>query len=438
VSAARLGDDVRTLAGFGTRHLLSDVDAPGRGIGAARAWIKHELDTTPRTSPPLETRLEDFKVPPGVRVPNGATVVNVVAIMPGTMKESQSRAYYVVGHYDSRNAEAMDAKGDAPGANDDASGTAAVIELARIIALRPLESTVVFLCTAGEEQGLLGAAAHAQNIAATKPYVVMGVLNNDIVGDPTRRPGPKGREAWPEGIETTPELRAAAEGPDPRRVVRVFSEGLARTSNAEQLATIRSLSAESDSPSRQLARFVAFVAERERLPIEPMPVMRPDRFLRGGDHSAFNDAGFAAVRLTVLNEDYSRQHANVELRDGKPYGDVASYVDQEYLADVTRVNLATLVHLANAPRVPERVRVLTAKLDHDTELAWEPVPEPDTAGYEVVWRETTQWQWTHAVDVGRRTRVKLPINKDNVFFGVRAYDSDGYRSPVGFAAASKE
>ena len=164
-----------------------------------------------------------------------------------------------------------------------------------------------------------------------------------------------------------------------------------------------------------------------------MLIYRQDRFLRGGDHIAFNDAGFAAVRFTVLNEDYSRQHVGVTQRDGQPYGDVPSFVDEQYLTNVAKVNLATLVHLANAPRTPPNVRIITANLDEHTELTWDACPEPDTTGYEVVWRETTQWEWTQTLDVGARTRVKLPINKDNVFFGVRAYDADGYRSPVGFA-----
>lgn len=438
VSADRLIGDVRALEGFGTRHLLSSGQTPGRGIDAAADWIKRSLDTTPRTSPPLETRIESFDVPPGVRVPGGARVRNVVAVMPGTMKEAASRAYYVVGHYDSRNADVMDASGPAPGANDDASGTALVMELARIVALRPLESTVVFLCTSGEEQGLLGAAAHAQNIASTSPYVVMGVLNNDIVGDPSPAARAIDPNSWPQGAPPSDDAVRAAQGPDPRRVVRVFSEGLPRRPGAADLATIRSLSAENDSPSRQLARFIAFVTAREGLAVEPTLVFRQDRFLRGGDHAAFNDAGFPAVRFTTLHEEYSRQHVGVERREDGEHGDVSRFVDAGYLADVARVNLAALVHAANAPRPPLNARIITASLDSTTQLAWTAPPEPDVAGYEVVWRATTDWQWRHSLDVGAATSVRLPLNKDNVFIGVRAYDRDGYRSPVAFAAAAKE
>ena len=438
VSKDRLLADVRSLEGFGTRHLLSGNADPTRGIDAAAAWIKRSLDTAPRTSPPLETRIESFEVPPGVRVPGGARVRNVVAVMPGTMKEAAGRAYYVVGHYDSRNADVMDAAGPAPGANDDASGTAVVMELARIIALRPLESTVVFLCTSGEEQGLLGASAHAQNIASTAPYAVLGVFNNDIVGDPSPAPRALDAASWPDGRTPSAQAMQAAQGPDPRRVVRVFSEGLPRRAGAPELATLRSLAAESDSPSRQLARFIAYVAAREGLPVEPALVFRQDRFLRGGDHAAFNDAGFPAVRFTTLHEDYSRQHVGVEQRPDGDYGDVSRFIDADYLAEVARVNLASLVHAANAPRPPLKVRIITASLDSTTQLAWSASPEPDVTGYEVVWRETTDWQWRHALDVGQATAVRLPLNKDNVFIGVRAYDRDGYRSPVAFAAAAKE
>jgi hypothetical protein len=213
---------------------------------------------------------------------------------------------------------------------------------------------------------------------------------------------------------------------------------LPRRLGAADQAAIRSLSAESDSPSRQLARFIAFVAEREGLAVQPTLVFRQDRFLRGGDHAAFNDAGFPAVRFTTLHEDYSRQHVGVERRDDGDYGDVSRFIDADYVAEIARVNLAALVHLANAPRPPLKVRIITASLDSATQLAWSPSPEPDVAGYEVVWRETTDWQWRHSLDVGRVESVRLPLNKDNVFIGVRAYDRDGYKSPVVFAAAARE
>jgi hypothetical protein len=433
VSPDALMATIRGLENFGTRHTLSETESDTRGIGAARRWLLKEFEAI---GGGLQPALESFELPPGVRLPSGATVVNVVAVLPGTMPGAADRAYYVVGHYDSRNADVMDAVGDAPGANDDASGTAIVVEIARLLAARPLESTIVFLCTAGEEQGLLGARAHASNLTGAKAWRLCTVLSNDIVGDPIPSPAAGGIDAWPSDLPATADLRAAAEGPDPRRMVRVFSEGIPRNPSSAELARIRTLSAENDSPSRQLARYIADVAQIERLLMQPMPIFRPDRFLRGGDHSSFNEVGHAAVRFTTLHEDYSRQHADVVERNGKPYGDTAEFVDAEYLAEVTRLNLAALVHLANAPSPPTGVRFITAGLSPSTTLRWSTSPEPDVAGYEVVWRDTTQWQWEHVLDVGNRTEVTLPINKDNVFFGLRAYDRDGFRSPVTFAGAA--
>jgi Zn-dependent M28 family amino/carboxypeptidase len=331
------------------------------------------------------------------------------------------RAYYVVAHYDSRNAEAMDAKGDAPGANDDASGVAVVMECARVLAARgALEQTVVFLCTAGEEQGLIGAKYHAENVAAKKPYIIAGVLNNDIVGDPWSSPGADGK------VRETKDR------------IRLFSEGLPRAASAEEYARLRSLAGESDSTSRQLARLLSDIAAWHDLPVKPTLIFRQDRFLRGGDHIAFNEAGFAAVRFTEVDEVYDRQHVGVTERDGKPYGDLPEFVDAEYLGNVARLNVAALVHLANSPSAPGAVRIVTAELANDTLIRWSPSPEPDIAGYEVVWRETTSPVWQNGQNVGNFTEARIPVGKDDVFFGVRAYDKDGFRSPVVFPVVAKE
>lgn len=428
VSPATAHANVEKLASFGTRHTLSDAASETRGIGAARRWLKSEFDRIGDAAakadparPRLAAELEEFDAPPSQRLPDGAKVVNVVAILPGNMPEAARRAYYVVGHYDSRNGETMDAAGDSPGANDDASGTVVALECARALASRPLDSTIVFLCTAGEEQGLIGAKFHADKAALLKGPQIFGVLNNDIVGDPSPVFTPLGQ-----GLS------------DPKRFIRLYSEGIPRNATAEQLAQIRALGAECDSSSRQLARFTAYVARREKIALQPMLIFRQDRFLRGGDHSAFNEAGFAAVRFTVPGEDYSRQHQNVTNKDGQPYGDVPRFVDADYLANVIRLNAATLVHLANAPSPPARVRVLTAELTTGTTLRWDKCPEPDVAGYEVVWRNTTSPDWEGSMDAGAATEFSTPASKDNYFFGVRAYDKEGYRSPVTFAAAARE
>jgi hypothetical protein len=423
VSPERAKAGVERLAGFGTRHTLSDTTSPTRGIGAARVWLAEQLR---EAGPRLEVRLESFDVPAQPRLAGGAKVVNVVAVLPGTMKEAADRRYYVVGHYDSINADRMDPAGDAPGANDDASGTAVVLECARALAGLPLEATVVFLCSAGEEQGLVGAKAHA-DAARARGETILGVLNNDIVGDPSPAlviPADPGGADFVQQSATN--------------LVRVFSEALPRSLPAADLTRLRQLGAESDSPSRQLARYVFTIASREDSPVKPWVIFRQDRFLRGGDHSAFNDAGFAAVRFTAPSEDYSRQHQNVSERDGKPYGDVPAFVDADYVAGVARLNAAALVHLASAPRPPGDARLITAALSPGTSVRWSPSPEPDVAGYEVVWRVTTSWQWEGARDCGAATSIDLPLSKDNFFFGVRAYDRDGFRSPVAFAGAAGE
>lgn len=420
VDAARTKGYVKSLADFGTRHVLSDTTSTTRGIGAARTWIKAQFDEFAKASGGrMEVRFESFEQPPMVRMPSGGTLVNVVAVLPGTMPEAAGRRYYVVGHYDSRNGETLDGTNDAPGANDDASGTAVVIELARVLADKKLDATVVFLATAGEEQGLLGAAYHA-NEAVKRGEKILGVLNNDIVGDPT---GPNRADGTP--VAT-------------RNRIRVFSEGVPRNPGAEKLAQIRTLAGESDSPSRQLARFVDAVGAWHALPVRPMLVFRPDRFLRGGDHSAFNEAGFPGVRFTTPHENYDRQHANVTTKDGAPYGDVTEYVDAEYLGNVARLNAAALVHLACAPSSPSNARLLTAALANDTTMKWNASPEPDVAGYEVVWRLTTDATWTHVRDVGMKLEATIDLSKDDWFFGVRSYDKDGYRSPVSFPVAAKE
>lgn len=408
---------VERLASFGTRHTLSDTVSETRGIGAARRWLKSTLERYAASGGRMVVSFDEFDVPPMPRMPQGGKVVNVMAVLPGAMPEAADRLYYVVGHFDSRNSDGMDVSGDAPGANDDASGTSVVLECARALADKRLDATVVFLCTAGEEQGLVGARFHAE-AAKGAGKVVMGVLSNDIVGDPF---GPGGDKSM-----TTAHL------------IRLFSEGLPRTATAEEYARIRTLAAESDSPGRQLARFIAEVARREETAVKPMLVFRPDRFLRGGDHSAFAEVGYPAVRFTEVHEDYAKQHQDVRTENGKVIGDLPEFVDAEYLANVARLNAAALVHLANAPRPPANVRVITAELAYDTTLRWEACPEPDVAGYEVVWRETTAAEWQHAKDVGAALEATIAENKDNVFFGVRAYDRDGYRSPVAFAGAARE
>jgi len=421
ISPSRLRATVDRLASFGTRHTLSDTTSPVRGIGAARSWLKSELERYAVESgrageETMHVRLDTHAVPPdGARLPHEAEIDNVIAELPGSLPAARARRYYVVGHYDSRASDPLDAASDAPGANDDASGVALVLELARVASKRQFDATLVFVATAGEEQGLYGAKLLAHE-AQDAHEDVRAVLSDDIVGDPSLPAG---------GTDTAH--------------VRVFSEGLPAAPSPEHVGEVRKLSSESDSASRELARFVVDTAHWQRLPVGPMLVFRPDRFLRGGDHLPFNELGFAAVRFTTVGETYARQHQNVRVEGGVQYGDTPEHVDAEYLAGVARVNAAALVHLANAPSEPGDARILVAELGTGSELRWSPSPEPDVAGYEVVWRETTSPVWQHVRDVGLATSAKLPdVSKDDAFLGVRAYDRTGYRSPVAFARAAKE
>jgi hypothetical protein len=430
VSPDRLRADVDTLAGFGTRHTLSETVSDTRGIGAARRWLKAEFEraTAGREAAGLPAARVSFDThivePDGRRITRTTEVANVMCVLPGVMPEAAGRLYYVIAHYDSRASDVSDTEIDAPGANDDASGVALCLELARVLSEFPLDATVVLMPVAGEEQGLYGARAHARAARAADGGAgldIRAVLSNDMVGDPS---GPGGRMA--------------------RREVRVFSEGLPAaifeddTLGLGAVRRVRSLSTESDSDSRQLARAIAQVADWYGTVVQPRLVFRPDRFLRGGDHSGFNEQGFAAVRFTEVHESYDRQHQDVRTEEGIGYGDLPEHVDPGYLADVTRLNAATLIVLANAPSVPGNARVIVARLSNETTLRWDPSPEPDTAGYEVVWRATTDSEWTHARDVGPVNEFVSPLSKDNWFFGVRSYDSEGYRSPVAFPRAAGE
>lgn len=411
LSADRLRADIDALAGFGTRHTLSSA-ADGRGIAAARDYIAAQMRAAivpDRRGGPLSVTLDRHALrPDGRRIDREAELVNVVATLPGTMPQAAHRHIYVMGHYDSRASDVMQPDADAPGANDDGSGTALTIELARVLADQPLDATVVFMTTAGEEQGLLGASAHAA-AARAEGRVIAAVLNNDIVGDPT-----------------------APDGSRHDRTIRLFSAGVSLQATEDQLAAARSMGALADSRSRQLARHIAAVSTWEQTPVQPVLVLRPDRFLRGGDHLAFDREGYAAVRFTEVAENYERQHQDPRTEGGRTFGDAPDHVDTEYLAEVARVNGAAIVHLANAPAPPQKAAIVATELVVDTTVQWSAStePEPDLAGYEVVWRPTSAPDWTHQRDVGTQTSVTLPLHKDDWIFGVRAYDRDGYRSPV--------
>ncbi|MGB3444587.1 MAG: M20/M25/M40 family metallo-hydrolase [Actinophytocola sp.] len=407
VDPARIEAIVRRLVSFGTRHTLSTQDDPARGICAARDWILAELRRYAAASDGRMTvEPQSYLQEPGPRIPVPTRITNVVATLRGSV--TPERVYVVSGHYDSRVTDVMNATDDAPGADDDASGVAVSMELARIMAKRAPKSTIVFAAVAGEEQGLYGARYMAAQYKAAGADV-QAMFTNDIVGSSRADDGTR----------------------DPH-TVRLFAEGVPTAETEEEAATRRSVGGENDSPPRQLARFVRSVADNRETGMDVRVIYRRDRYLRGGDHIGFLEQGYPAARFTEPNEDFAHQHQDVRVEDGKQYGDLPEFCDFDYIAGVARVNGAALWSLAAAPGTPKGVRVRTSGLTNDTELYWQRGTEPDLAGYEIVWRETTDPEWTHVIRAGDVTTATIDMSKDNVFFGVRAVDRAGHRSPVAY------
>jgi Peptidase family M28 len=407
VSADRIRANIEKLVSFGTRSTISAQDpatiAAGRGVGAAREWIKSEFERYSRDCGGcLEVKTDSFIEPAVDRIPQPTEITNVYAVLKGTDAENAKRVVLVTGHYDSRNSDTFDVKADAPGANDDGSGTAVSLECARVLSQLKFPATIIFLTVAGEEQGLNG-SHHFAKMAKEQGWNVEAALNNDIVG------GDKSAE-------------------QDRSVVRVFSEGLPAAATEQDIRRIRGLGGENDSASRQLARYVADVGRTYDVGVKPMLVFRLDRYLRGGDHSSFNQAGFTAVRFTEFREDFHHQHQNVRTENGIEYGDLTKFVDFDYVARVARLNAATLASLASAPPPPANVHLLTKDLENDSTLTWEASPGGRGVGYEVLWRATTSPEWEHVQKVGSELRTTLKLSKDNVIFAVRAADADGHRS----------
>jgi len=409
VSAARIQANIEKLVSFGTRATISAQDpasiAAGRGIGAAREWIRAEFERYAKECGGcLEVKTDSFTEEPQDRIPQPTVITNVYAVLKGTSAEKSGaqRMALVTGHYDSRNSGTLDGKGDAPGANDDGSGTAVSLECARVLSKLKFPATIVFLAVAGEEQGLNG-SRHFAKMAKQQSWNLEAVLNNDIVG------GDKNAE-------------------QDHSVVRVFSEGLPLAATEQDVRRIRGLGGENDSGSRELARYIADVgrAYARDVEVKPMLIFRLDRYLRGGDHSAFNQEGFSGVRFTEFREDFHHQHQDVRTENGVEYGDLPKFVDFDYVARVTRLNAATLASLAAAPAPPANVHLLAKQLENDSTLTWEATP--GAAGYEVLWRATSSPEWEHTQKVGNATRATLKLSKDNVIFAVRAVDSEGHAS----------
>ena len=410
IDARNIERTIRKLVSFGTRNTLSAQDNPTRGIGAARDWLYSEFQNVAQNSEGRMTVVKQtFEQAKAARIPSPTMLTNVVATLKGTQPDSEQRVYVVSGHYDSMCGSPTDGTCDAPGANDDASGTAAVLEMARVMAKYKFDATIVFMAVAGEEQGLLGATYFAEQAKQTG-MDIEAMFTNDIVGN-----------------------TLGGNGVRDRATIRVFSEGVPSSEKPEEATVRRGVGGENDSASRQLARFIREVGERYAPRMKVLMVYRRDRYLRGGDHIPFLERGFAAVRFTEPNEDYSHQHQNVRIENGKQFGDLPEFVDFVYVANVARVNAAALATLALAPARPKGVSILTTRLTNDTDLKWEANQESDLQGYEIVWRETTSPVWTNSMAVGNVLSYTMKgMSKDNYFFGVRAIDRDGNRSPVSF------
>src|SRR5437868_11871487 len=381
---------IRKLVSFGTRNTLSDQNDSNRGIGAARDWLYGELQKiAAQSGGRMTVEKQTFEQPKAARVPQPTMLTNIVATLKGTQPESVNRVYVLGGHYDSMCGSPTDAKCDAPGANDDASGTAAVLEIARAMASHKFDATIIFMTVPGEEQGLLGATYFAEQ-AKKSNLDIEGMFTNDIIGS-----------------------SLGANGVHDPHTVRVFSEGVPSNETQQEATTRRSVGGENDSQSRQLARFIKEVGERYVSSMKVWLIYRRDRYGRGGDHQPFLERDYAAVRFTEPNENYQHQHQNVRIEDGIQYGDLPQFDDFNYIADVARVNATALAMLASAPARPKNVTVTTG-LSNDTELKWDANKEPDLAGYEIVWRDTTEPTWTHSRAIGNVATITMKgMAKDN-------------------------
>lgn len=417
ISSDSIEANVRKLVSFGTRHTTSDTVSDSTGIGAARRWIHSKFNEYSRlNNGRLKVSYDRYTETENSRIREPVEIVNVVGVLPGTQLESKDRMYVVSGHYDSRVSDVMNDTSFAPGANDDASGTAAVLELARVMSRYNFDATIIFMAVAGEEQGLLGAAHYAKQ-AKEKNMNIQAMFTNDIIGSSRAEDG---------SIHDN-EVRVFAEGIPPDRELSDYHRTLLFTGG------------ENDTPSRQLARFIHEVA-REYMPRFKVNVIyRKDRYLRGGDHSAFLARGYPAVRFSEPNENYRHQHQDVRVEKGIQYGDLIEFVDFNYVARVARLNAASLAVLANAPDEPREVRVEVQKLENNTTLRWKKGDEPDLKGYEIVWRNTNQPFWEYSRFAGDTTRFTIQgVSKDNFLFGVRSVDRMGHKSPAVYPLPVRE
>jgi hypothetical protein len=405
VSPDSLRSYINKMVSFGTRNTLSSTTDKARGIGAARNWVLSKFNEFAKASNGRLTAFVDTitYMPDGRRIDHPINLGNVVATLKGT-DPKDNRIFIISGHLDNMRTNVMDSTGDAPGANDDGSGSAAVLECARIMSKRSFPATIIFVTVSGEEQGLLGATYMARK-AKTENWNIEAVLNNDIMGS--------NNTSETNIIENTK--------------VRVFSEAFSIQDTGRRALTIRQLGLENDGKARQLARYVKEVGERYVDNLQVVMVYRNDRFLRGGDHTPYVENGFAAVRITEMNENYYHQHQNVRVENGIQYGDLPEFMDFEYLRKNTAMNLCNLANLAKAPWMPDSVRIETRRLTNYSSISWKAPRAGKVKGYYVLMRETTSPVWQRKMFT-TATEMTLPYSKDNYFFAVQSIGEAGNES----------
>ena len=412
----RIQATILRLTQFGTRHTASSQTDPVRGIGAATAWVTQQMQAIAATSNGnMTVQQQTFVQPVASNIPVPTTITNVIATLQGTA--SPERFYVVTGHLDSRVTDVLNFTDDAPGADDDGSGVACVLELARLFATHQFPGTIIFATVDGEEEGLYGSTFMARQMKAAGNDV-QGMFSNDIIGTGDAHDGTK---------------------PDPF-TVRMFLEGIPTNVTSSQISLMQAVGGENDGLSRQLGRYVNSVAPFNLTGMNIRLIWRRDRYLRASDHVSFQGQGYAAARFTEPRENFNHEHQNTQVVNGVQLGDLIQYVDFNYVARVTGVNAAALWALASSPGTPKNAQIHTTPPvnfagTNLTSLQWNANPETNLTGYEVVMRETTNSDWTSAIPVGNVTSVTLGISKDNVQFGIRAVDQNGNRSPVAFPLA---
>ncbi len=405
ISSKNIKHTIEKLAEFKTRHSLSSAESNTEGIGAAEKWVKNEFEKYASDSDGrLTVAYDNYTVKPdGRRIPYSVQMKNIIATLKG-VDTSDKRVLLISGHLDSRNSNIMDSTGLAPGADDDASGVAVVLELARIMSKVKFPATIIFAAVTGEEQGLYG-SKHLAGKAKKNNLNVIAMLNNDMVGSDN-----SSETKLKDNIN-----------------VRVFSEGIPAFETKHQARIREYTGAENDSKSRELARYVKDVGERYVDQVNVKLIYRSDRYLRGGDQMSFSREGFTAVRLCEMHENYYHQHQNVRTEDGIQYGDLPQFVDYDYVKKIAGINLSVLANLDFAPSVPRNVGIDISELGNVTKLKWDVPLNGKVSGYYVLMRETDQSLWQKKIFV-KGTEVILPYSKDNYLFAVQSVDEGGHES----------